>query len=137
MNHWSKIQNHGSKVLLFDRDNKLIIYLRDNKPDIPFPNTWDLLGGGCEENETPEQTAIRELEEEIGIAPKQVYKLSECVLQSGWTAHIFWGHLELSVSELTLNEGQRLEGIDLQDYQNYFQGLYADAIETYIHRKET
>jgi 8-oxo-dGTP diphosphatase len=33
----------------------LIIYLRDDKPDIPFPNHWDLIGGHVEEGETPEQ----------------------------------------------------------------------------------
>ena len=30
-------------VLLFDRFNRLLIYLRDNKPEIPFPNHWDFL----------------------------------------------------------------------------------------------
>ena len=37
-----------AQALLFDRDGKLLIYLRDDKPTIPFPNHWDLFGGHVE-----------------------------------------------------------------------------------------
>jgi 8-oxo-dGTP diphosphatase len=36
-----------------------------------YPNVWDMPGGHCEPGETPEQTLIRELQEEIGITPTQ------------------------------------------------------------------
>src|SRR5439155_1588409 len=54
-------------VLLFDRHDRLLIYLRDDKPEIPFPNHWDFFGGHLEEGETPEQAMIREVKEELGI----------------------------------------------------------------------
>src|SRR5512146_1078245 len=72
-------QRHGMKrfneramkeiamVLLFDRRNRLLIYLRDDKPDIPFPNHWDFFGGHLEEGETPEEALVREVKEELGI----------------------------------------------------------------------
>ena len=132
MDDWLKIESSGSKVILFDRDGKLVIYLRDNKLTIPFPNTWDLLGGGVEEDETPEQAAIRELEEEIGVKVATVYKLADYVMMGKWIFHIFWAKIDVPVSELTLREGQRLEGIELNDRQKYFQGLYADALELYV-----
>ena len=32
-----------------------------------YPNVWDLIGGHCEHDESPDQTLQRELAEEIGI----------------------------------------------------------------------
>ena len=42
-------------ALLFDRFNRLLVYLREDKPEIPFPNHWDFFGGHLEEGETPEE----------------------------------------------------------------------------------
>ena len=56
-----------AQILLFDRDNRLMIYLRDDKADIPFPNHWDFFGGHLEQGETPEQALLREVKEELGI----------------------------------------------------------------------
>ena len=56
----------GVKVaVLFE--NTLIMQLRDNKPGLRFANMWDFPGGGRENKETPEECAIREIEEEFGI----------------------------------------------------------------------
>ena len=42
----------GVKAALLVEQSILVI-LRDNKPDIPWPNTWELPGGGREGQETP------------------------------------------------------------------------------------
>ncbi|QQA43157.1 NUDIX domain-containing protein [Pelagovum pacificum] len=57
---------HGCKVALFFGD-RLLITLRDDRADIPFPAHWDLPGGGREPGETPWQTLAREAEEEVGL----------------------------------------------------------------------
>ena len=59
-------QHSGAKVALFLGD-KLVSILRDDLPDIPYPNLWDLPGGGREEDETPFETVARELQEELGL----------------------------------------------------------------------
>ncbi|TRY16665.1 NUDIX domain-containing protein, partial [Geobacillus sp. LEMMJ02] len=56
----------GSKIALF-KDREILVYRRDDKPDIPFPGLWDLPGGGREGNETPEACVLRELHEEFGV----------------------------------------------------------------------
>ncbi|MEX0337695.1 MAG: NUDIX hydrolase [Arenibacterium sp.] len=56
----------GAKLGLFLGDALLVIQ-RDNKPDIPFPDYWDLPGGGREASETPQQCVLRETREEVGL----------------------------------------------------------------------
>ena len=48
---------------------KLLLILRDNKFEIPFPNTWEYIGGGKDDNESFEEAGLREIEEEIGVRP--------------------------------------------------------------------
>lgn len=36
-----------------------------------YPSVWDIFGGHIEPDEQPEQTLIRELQEELGITPTQ------------------------------------------------------------------
>jgi 8-oxo-dGTP diphosphatase len=59
----------GCKIALLFGD-KLIMQLRDNKPGLRFANMWDFPGGGRENEETPVECAIREIQEEFGITIK-------------------------------------------------------------------
>ena len=56
----------GAKVALFVGE-RLLITLRDDDPTIPYPGLWDFPGGGREDGETPEQTVLREVREEVGL----------------------------------------------------------------------
>lgn len=59
---------HGiSAVALIDNNGRLLIQKRaDTKKD--EPNKWDLSGAGhIDVDETPEETAVREIHEELGI----------------------------------------------------------------------
>ena len=46
-------------------DGKVLLQLRDPKPDIIFPGQWGFFSGSIEEDETQEQAAWRELWEEL------------------------------------------------------------------------
>ena len=63
----NRFEFSGAKIALL-QDNHLISILRDDIPTIPFPNTWDLPGGGREGNETPFECVRREVFEELGIS---------------------------------------------------------------------
>ncbi|PXX49459.1 NUDIX hydrolase [Aquitalea magnusonii] len=56
----------GSKAALFYQDS-LLVYLRDDKPGLPFAACWDFPGGGREGQESPFACLQRETQEEFGI----------------------------------------------------------------------
>lgn len=66
----------GSKIALFCGD-KLLTILRDDKTTIPWPNMWELPGGGREGDESPFECAAREVYEELGI-----HLTEDCLLWS-------------------------------------------------------
>ena len=57
----------GAKLALFIGD-QLAVILRDDDPDIVWPNHWDFPGGGREGDETPLECVLRETYEELGVA---------------------------------------------------------------------
>ena len=57
--------------------NKILWILRDNNPNIPWPNTWNLPGGGVEGEETNEEALKRELQEEINLCPRNIVYLGK------------------------------------------------------------
>jgi 8-oxo-dGTP diphosphatase len=73
----------GAKVAILRRGEVLTL-LRDDIPTIPFPNMWDLLGGGREGAETPFETLARETCEELSltITPDQIIHHREYVGRS-------------------------------------------------------
>lgn len=66
----------GCKITLFCGD-KLLTILRDDKLNIPYPNTWELPGGGREGDESPFECVAREVYEELGI-----HLTEDCLLWS-------------------------------------------------------
>lgn len=62
----SRIDFTGCKIALIC-DGQILTILRDDKPTIPWPNLWELPGGGREGNETPFECVAREVYEELNI----------------------------------------------------------------------
>jgi 8-oxo-dGTP diphosphatase len=124
-------------VLLFDRDNRLLIYLRDNKPDIPFPNCWDFFGGHVETGETPERALVREVKEELGIDLEQWDFFRKYVCTEGDVypnvKRIYWAKIHKLPEELKLYEGQRLLSIGREERKNFkFANILGDILEDFV-----
>ena len=66
----------GAKAFIV-YNKKLLLILRDNNPNISFPNTWNLPGGGIEEGESGIEAIKRELQEEISVIPKNIIELGQ------------------------------------------------------------
>ena len=58
----------GAKAAVFIGD-QLLVYRRDVKPGLAYAGLWDFPGGGREGAETPEETLLREINEEFGLTP--------------------------------------------------------------------
>ena len=98
-----------AQIILENEKGELLLYLRDNKPGIPFPLHWDLIGGHVEEGETPEQALVREVKEELDIDLKEFsfFRKYDCIEGDAYpnVKFIYTGRINLPIEEITLLEG--------------------------------
>ena len=104
----------GAGIILLNRNNEVLLLLRDDKVDIPFPNMWDIPGGKVEDNETPIEAIRREMMEEMSIKDLGEIQLFKIITSENITDYIFWKRLDLNTSEIDLQEGQRVEYFNLE-----------------------
>lgn len=103
-------------AIIFENDKgELLFYLRDNKPGIPFPQHWDLIGGHVEVGESPEEALVREVKEELDITltDYKFFREYRCLEGDAYPniKYIYSGRLNLPLEEITLLEG---------DYPKFF-----------------
>ncbi len=99
---------NGTSIFLLNSQRQFPLILRDDIPTIAYPGMWDLPGGTVEPGETPHETIVREMREEIGLHLKdvrlfKVYDLPDRI------EHTFWASIDLDLNALTLTEGQRMK----------------------------
>ena len=106
----------GCGILFFRKEKKaVLLFRRDDKPTIPFPNHLDILGGSVEHGETPEQAIVREMAEELDdLRTGSPYSLGNFRLfkvyrdECGTQQHIFQKEADFDLEDLRLKEGQEL-----------------------------
>ena len=64
----------GVGIMLLNRDGKVFVGARIDNTD----EAWQMPQGGIDDGEEPWATALRELEEETGIPPHLVERVTEC-----------------------------------------------------------
>jgi len=74
MNKDNDRYRRGVGVMLVSRDGKVWVGRRIDNTD----EAWQMPQGGIDKGEEPWATALRELEEETGIPPHLVERISEC-----------------------------------------------------------
>ena len=88
----------GATVFFLNNANQVLLLLRDNKKNIPFPNCWDALGGHVDPGETPLECIVREMKEEID------YQLESPTLFMIWTIEsiVFFGSERILISKRSI-----------------------------------
>jgi 8-oxo-dGTP diphosphatase len=101
-------KSKGTSMIFVNREDKVLLFLRDDKPEIPYRGCWDLLGGHVEDSETPEECIVREIREELGIQIKvpNVFRIEDMVDR---IEHTFWMAIDLDIGQIQLSEGKRLK----------------------------
>jgi len=96
------------------QDGKFLMQLRDDYPNILYPGHWGFFGGHLEPGETAELGVRRELLEEIGYCPPRL-TLFNCHEDPVVVRHVYYGNLEVDLSELVLTEGMDLDLLTPED----------------------
>ena len=125
---FEEIDFQGCKIALICGDSVLTI-LRDDKPSIPWPNMWELPGGGREGEESPFDCARREVYEELGIHLTKDYllwsKVYPSMLYEGRQSVFMVGQLNREqFDNITFgDEGQGFKLMSIEEFLNSKQAV--------------
>ncbi len=133
-----------SQIIFENPEHWFLIYLRDSvidKPHIPFPGCYDLIGWHKEDNETPEQTLEREVEEEILLVAwidytYELYKVFECPADRDVypnIKYIYKWTLTKELDQLSLTEWQHLLYVPADKLLTYqYANIIWDILQQYL-----
>jgi len=125
-------------AIIFENDKgELLLYLRDNKPGIPFPLHWDLIGGHVEEGETPEEALVREVKEELDFDLKEFrfFRKYECLEGDAYpnVKYIYSGRINIQIEEITLLEGDHARYFSREEIPEVkFANMLKEIVMDYI-----
>lgn len=101
------MKREGSSILFVNEQRQVLLFLRDDLPHLPYPNTWDVPGGHVEEGETAVQCIVREMKEEMDL-DLEGFELFSVKEFSDRIEYTFWKSADLNIDEISLWEGQYL-----------------------------
>jgi len=129
-----------ASIILENSKGEILLYLRDNNPNIPFPHHWDLFGGNIEAGENPEQALLRELNEEIGFKPKEYHFLKKYECFKGDVTpnvkYVYVGKINKDIADLKLKEGEKLQFFKPKEIPRVkFANILKDIVLDYLKSK--
>jgi len=119
-----------SKILLLNPEKKLLMALRDDKPEIPYPKHWGNVGGEIEQGESPLEALKREIKEEISCDIYDIKILGEAFDPEEDCKVIFFkGKVFERLENIKLYEGQKLDFFTFEEIKNL---LIAPFVKKFI-----
>jgi 8-oxo-dGTP diphosphatase len=108
------MKRKGSSIIFINDTGQILLFLRDNKPDLPYPNMWDVPGGHVEANESPEKCIIREMKEEMDLDINEFDLFSKVEFEDR-IEYTFWTKADFDIDKIELMEGQKLKWFTRDD----------------------
>jgi 8-oxo-dGTP diphosphatase len=110
------MKRKGSSIIFINDTGQILLFLRDNIPDLPYPNMWDVPGGHVEANESPEKCIIREMKEEMDLDIDE-FDLFSTIEFDDRIEYTFWAKADFDIDKIELMEGQQLKWFTRDDAQ--------------------
>lgn len=90
-------------AVVLEKDNKYLLQLRDNRPEVLCRGMWGLFGGSIDFGESSRDAAVREIGEELNVKinPDDLVYVSK--VPGG---HVYYLKWDKELVALDLNEGQ-------------------------------
>ncbi len=111
----------SSGAVIFIIENGKILYLM-----LKYPSYWGFAKGNIEENESDEQTAIREIKEETGL--KELYFLPGFKEKTAWF-YKFKGELRRKEAVFFLGETKNKNVKISSEHEDYKWASYEEALK--------
>lgn len=89
--------------ILVNDDRQILLVKRNPNIEQWQPGKWALVGGGVEDNETPEEACIREIKEEVNFDVKNIREKCKLQRNSDSTEYIFIGKFDNDPHDIKLN----------------------------------
>lgn len=121
-------RNNGVGVLLYNPKTKKVILSKQFRTPMYVAGVTngfciEVVGGAIDENETPEETAIRETKEEVGYLVKNPQRVAKVFLSPG----LMWEQVYIFVAEYSdedkveTGEGLMEEGEEIEILETHFE----------------
>lgn len=108
------MKRKGCSILFMNDLKDILLFLRDDKESIPYPNMWDVPGGHVERGESPDQCIVREMKEEIDIELEE-FNLFSVMEFDDRMEYTYWKKENLDINKMDLTEGQCLKWFSRDD----------------------
>jgi len=128
-----KINDAVAAIIVYE-DGRILMQLRDDCPDIWYPNHWGLFGGGVEVGEDPEEALCRELYEELELKlkPRRLIANFEFDLTAMGLTKAYRRYYEVHInkfefSKICVHEGKEARLIHIKTVLSEFSVAPYDA----------
>ena len=108
------MKRSGASIIFVNDKEKILLFLRDDKPGLPYRNMWDVPGGHVEFGETPKECIVREMKEEMNLDLQDFHLLCKKEFDDR-IEYTYWKKINLNISEIDLMEGQCLKWFTRQE----------------------